>query len=84
MTWVQYSTGDSFGHDAGAYHEIIGWYQTPELAEQAKNAVESSQGEDVMVPVFDGSSMRKQTCFSWHGYFGSLDHVSVDKVIVSK
>ena len=87
MVWVQYSTGDSFGRDEGAYHEIIGLYKTAELADKARKAIEDDRnkpyefgdgGNRCEVPTFDGSGTRPVATFSWKGYFESLDRVEVD------
>lgn len=92
MVWVQWSSGDSFGQDDGANHEVIGFYQTAELAEQARKAVDDEcrtgysfeqGGNRVLVPLFDGSGTREQYTGSWKGYFESLDHVDVQAMIVS-
>lgn len=92
MVWVQWSSGDSFGHDDGAHHEVIGFYQTAELAEQARKAIDDDSqtgysfedgGNRVRVPLFDGSDTREQYTGSWKGYFESLDHVDVQPMIVS-
>lgn len=91
MTWIQWSSGDSFGHDDGAHHEVIGFYQTAELAEQARTAIEADNGgfsfepggNRVRVPLFDGSDTREQYTGSWKGYFESLDFVEIQAMIVS-
>lgn len=92
MTWIQWSSGDSFGHDDGAHNEVIGFYQTAELAEQARTAIEADSrtdysfepgGNRVRVPLFDGSDTREQYTGSWKGYFESLDYVDVQAMIVS-
>jgi hypothetical protein len=91
LVWVQYSTGDSFGHDSGAGQEVIGWYLNHADAYRAKDAIDNGPkkysfeegGNTVMVPTFDGQGMRPQNCSSWVGYFESIDHVSIETVMVA-
>jgi hypothetical protein len=83
VTWVQYSTGDSFGHDSGYGQEIIGWYKNLQDAEAAERAIKTAGNSmTVTVPTYDGTGHREQHCSAWNGYFESLDFVSDASVTV--
>lgn len=88
MTYVVYSTGDSFGHDSGANFEPIGFYKNKSDAEKAKELIKNAPdsydwsnedgfGLDINIPTYDGTSTRKQSCAAWTGYFERLDYVEV-------
>lgn len=91
MVWVQYSTGNSFGHDDGAYSEVIGWYQNAEDAYKCRDIIDADSGtkyeygmdgNKVEVPMFNGQGTRPVYTGSWKGYFESLDHVSIETLRV--
>ncbi len=73
--WVQYSSGDSFGHDAGAQFEFISYHKTSELAAENESIITSGGNEITL------DNGEKQTVYrSWDGYFESLDSANVSEL----
>lgn len=72
MVYAIWSTGDSFGHDEGAYCECFGIYQTWEEAEaRRKELSEPAKGVD---------GYGYPSYHPWDGYFESLVSLDIKKI----
>lgn len=84
VLYAVYSTGDSFGHDEGAYLEFLSVHKDYEVA---KRNLEAVQGRDTaknkytMVLEFDSGGKVERHC-PWDGYFESLDYVRLESLVV--
>ena len=76
VLYVVYSTGDSFGHDDGAYLEVLSFHKKSEVAFKNLAAVESYMGSSELAIEFDNGEILKRQV-SWDGYFESLDFARV-------
>lgn len=70
-----YSTGDSFGHDAGANVEVLGIYKSCGKAKKAKLAADECKDSNLVVKTESGKNL--ELYCPWNGYFESLDYVEV-------
>ena len=86
LLYAVYSTGDSFGHDAGHSIEYIGFYTEDELAVAKEN---QRKIEDHSRNNKDSYSIKLKTpnggrTFDqhtpWIGYFEQLDYTSVESI----
>lgn len=68
---VEYSTGDSFGHDENSNFEIISAHKEYKFAEIMLNSVLNQEGHVVKCRTDDGETY--ETGFApWSGYFESI------------
>ena len=90
VVWIEYSSGDSFGHADRKYTEIMGLFKDMESALSLKNQIESwnprenkkwEEAHSYHFKTPDGQEF--QSGFApWSGYFDSLDAVNVDAVSI--
>jgi hypothetical protein len=85
LLYVVYSTGDSFGHDAGSGLEAIGLYKKDELdvAKDNERRIEKhyrSKDPDFNVELITSSGKKFQQHTPWVGYFESLDYTEIADV----
>lgn len=78
LLYAVYSTGDSFGWDAGKCIEFIELYQSFEKAEENMDKLNCDQSSEVKIESETGEVYN--FFIPWNGYFESLDHVGVEKV----
>lgn len=91
VVWVEYSNGDSFGHSHRGGTEAVAVFKDYRTAEELKNAIEghspdrnTSDWENkykLKLKTSDGQELDIYTG-SWHDYFGGLDEVHIDDVLV--
>jgi hypothetical protein len=91
VVWIEWSSGDSFGHGDRCYTETIGLFKDMESAKSLQNQIEtwipnekSKKWEDHYSYHFktpDGQEF-KSGFAPWSGYFDSLDSVNIDVVTV--
>ena len=91
VVWIEWSTGDSFGHGDRTCTEIMGLFKDMESALSLKTQIESwipnkkaKKWEDTHSYHFktpDGQEFSSGFA-PWSGYFESLDSVNVDAVII--
>lgn len=70
--YAVYSTGDTFGHDAGAYLEVLSFNKDAAMAARNCASAKANQGE-LTIEFDSGGVVRRQR--PWDGYFESLDYV---------
>lgn len=90
VVWVEYSTGDSFGHGYRDQHSVIAVFtdkQSAEMLEKEilKNAkdyrtVGSPKAYSFKLTTPDGQELEVHE--SWNGYFESLDEVHVESTVI--
>lgn len=78
--YAVYSTGDTFGHEDGAYLEVISFHKSKEIAEKNLAAMSSHAGGQMTIH-FDGGGVVGRYC-PWDGYFESLDYARCELFIV--
>lgn len=84
LLYAVYSTGDSFGHDAGACFETIGLYKSRHIAEENEKRLREGKpskkapiyGTHVMLKM-EGTVKLHPYSRPWDGYFESLDCLEV-------
>ena len=92
VVWVEWSTGDSFGHGERCRTEVLGLFKSYDDAEVLKDAIEASSnkydrrgyendGAAYWVKTPDGQIFTSGWA-PWLGYFESLDSVCIDWVEV--
>ena len=91
VVWIEWSTGDSFGHGDRSCTEIMGLFKDMVSAQSLKNQIESwspnrkaTKWEDTHSYHFktpDGQEFTSGFA-PWSGYFDSLDSVNVDAVTI--
>lgn len=92
VVWVEWSTGDSFGHGDRSCTEVLGLFKSYEDAEVLKDTIEASSnkydrrgyendGVAYWVKTPDGQIFTSGWA-PWLGYFESLDSVHIDRVEV--
>lgn len=84
---VQYSTGDSFGHDNGARIECMDVFNNPEDAVELAGICNNferdcEKGMQHGVSRFSFDWKGKNYHVGWTGYFESLDRVWVETLVV--
>lgn len=88
LLYAVYSTGDSFGHDAGHGIEYIGFYRDEELdvAKENQRRIEtharnarSPQSYSITLKTPSGGRTFDQTT-PWVGYFESLDYTEIESI----
>lgn len=82
VVYAVYSTGDSFGHDSGAYLEVLSFNRDGERAERNKAAAEGGHISGTLTIEFDAGGMVERGC-PWDGYFESLDYVRCEAYALS-
>jgi len=93
VVWVQWSSGDSFGHSSGAYAEPIGIFKSIAAAHELADAVENlhnfecgkmqKNGDGYIIDTSDGQHFEDNFC-SWRGYFESVDCVAIEHTFVKQ
>lgn len=91
VVWVEYSTGDSFGHSSRSGTEAIAIFKDYVVAKELADAIEGHKPDrdisdwdnkyKLKLKTSDGQEFDIYTG-SWHDYFGGLDEVHVDEVLV--
>lgn len=81
-----YSTGDTFGHDAGHCMEFISYHKNSEIAYRNKKNIEAGLNKDkaynYTIELDNGNTVSRYC--PWDGYFESLDYVEVNEFIVKE
>jgi len=87
VVYAVYSTGDSFGHDDGAYLEVLSFHKDLEVAKRNEASVNHGHRNNderyVMTIEFDSGAKVERYC-PWDGYFESLDYVRVESFRVER
>jgi hypothetical protein len=85
VVYAVYSTGDTFGHDEGAYLEVLSFHKNREIAERNLAAAEGRTRRDrsQLVLEFDSGGKVERYC-PWDGYFESLDYARLEEHVVSR
>ena len=88
IVWIQWGSGDSFGHSSGANAEAIGIFKDMDSAVSLKKQIEEWSGEtrdnfdySYKFTTPDGQEF-KSGYAPWAGYFESLEDVNIDVVAV--
>lgn len=84
VVWVEYSTGDSFGHGERNATETIAMFKDIKAALDLKNKLEKhakDEGYEYDLQCLDGQNI-KSGFASWKGYFDHLDEVHVTPVVL--
>jgi hypothetical protein len=92
LVYVEYSTGDSFGHSRGNPH-FVELYEEMSQAEEAAKAIREDYDNDkdsyefkpVTIPFkhSDGTvGTREESTYRWKGYFESLESIQVVPVML--
>jgi hypothetical protein len=85
VVWVQWGSGDSFGHADGAYAECLGMFKDMDSASSLREQVEqwtrSTKGYDYEFTTPDGQVF-KSGFAPWIGYFDSLEAVNIEVVAI--
>lgn len=76
-----YSSGDSFGHDAGYSLEVLSFHKDAALAKKNLDAVAGARSSHMMEIETDSGGKFERYC-PWDGYFESLDSIEVGSYIV--
>lgn len=86
IVWVQWGSGDSFGHETGAHAEVIGLFKDFDSAVALRTQIENwssvrdqSGGYKFKTP--DGQVFESGWA-PWAGYFECLENVFIDTVAV--
>lgn len=92
VVWIEWSSGDSFGHGDRNNAEVMGLFRDPESANFLKQQIESwtpndkakwDQAKSYHFKTPDGQEF--QSGFApWAGYFDTLESVNIDAVTVFK
>jgi len=81
LLYAVYSTGDSFGHDSGGGIEYIGLYTKEELhiAKENERRIEAHDQDQksTLKLLMQNDKDQFDVYVPWHGYFESLDYVSI-------
>jgi hypothetical protein len=89
VVWIEWSTGDSFGHSDRGCTEIIGLFRDLESAESLRQQIKSWRRNDKSKKWDEQNSYHFKTpdgqeftsgFAPWSGYFDSLDSVNIDSV----
>ncbi len=88
LLFAVYSTGDTFGHDAGGNIEFLGLYEKDETAELNQKRVEAQSSMDEPEADYFHSTVTLLSDFGidydfyipWFGYFESLDYITIETV----
>ena len=78
--WVVWSSGDSFGHDEGAYTQLCGVFLDFTAARELETAINEAEGFGLKATTSDGQEFQLST--SWNGYFDSLDAVHIESTVM--
>lgn len=91
VVWVQWGSGDSFGHGSGEYAEAVGIFKERGSAEELADAVRNlhnfecgkkkQDGDGYCLDTSDGQHFEDGFC-SWRGYFESLEDVNIEPCIL--
>jgi hypothetical protein len=86
VVWVEYSTGDSFGHADRNGTEVIGIFSQDNFAsaQVLQAGLEKQDAEDnhaYRIETPDGQVFESNWA-PWSGYFEHLDTVHIDQVVV--
>ena len=90
VVWIEWSTGDSFGHGNRTCTEIMGLFKDMESALSLKTQIESwnprenkkwEEAHSYHFKTPDGQEF-KSGFAPWSGHFESLDSVNVDVVTI--
>ena len=85
LLFAVYSTGDTFGYDAGYNIEFLGLYEKPETADMNKKRVESRTKDDnEPATLLTDFGIDYEFYIPWFGYFENLDHIDVETIRRSK
>lgn len=91
VVWVEWSTGDSFGHGKRTGTEILGLFKDAASAKSLKEQLEKdymsytnysrSKPHEYNYKTPDGQVFTSKFA-PWSGYFESLDSVNMDSVVI--
>lgn len=83
LVYATYSTGDSFGHQAGAEIEFFDLYPDEEMANEAKKQIQFRSDEEQLCYVSsNGTGVKIGN--PWNGHFESLDYINIEEFDVSE
>ena len=84
VVWVEWSSGDSFGHGTNSCVEVIGMFKDLDSAVNLKKQIsEHSDGKVASYKFTTPDGQIFESGFaSWHGYFETLESVNIDTVTV--
>jgi hypothetical protein len=86
VVWVEYSTGDSFGHGDCNGTEVVGIFRKEDYhaAKSLKEQIHRHAAADFASYRFETSDGQvfESGCAPWSGYFERLDEVHIDRVCV--
>lgn len=79
VVWVQWSSGDSFGHHSGAYSEAFAVFKDKACAEAFAKALRAADVEKQSIITFESEDGQTITInyFPFYGYFESVDFIEV-------
>lgn len=79
VVWVQWSSGDSFGHHSGAYSEAFAVFKDKVRAEAFAKALRAADVEQQSSITFESEDGQTITInyFPFYGYFESVDFIEV-------
>lgn len=93
VVWVQWGSGDSFGHGSGAYSEALGIFKDIESAKELADAAENlwnfecgkpnEGGKGYSIDTSDGQHFQDGFC-SWRGYFDCLESVNIESTVMKE
>ena len=90
VVWLEYSSGDSFGHADRKYIETPAIFNNHEDAENLKKLIEDKKedldwrNENANHVLYNSNDGQKLNFYaSWTGYFDSLDNVYIEEVTMS-
>ncbi len=86
LVWLEYSSGDSFGHDEKSSVTAIGLFKDYKTATELKDKILADNKEKdheykpIKIETSDGQKFSEYP--SWKGYFESLDNVIITEVTI--
>ncbi len=81
LLYAVYSTGDTFGHDAGGNIEFLGLYEKYETAQMNLMRVQArTSNDDAPVTLLTDFGIDYEFYIPWFGYFEGLDYVTIETI----
>lgn len=86
VVWVQWGSGDSFGHSSGAHAEAIGIFKDLDSAVSLQSQIRNWSGVKDQSRAYSFKTPDGQVFESgwapWAGYFETLEGVNINPVVV--
>jgi hypothetical protein len=84
VVWVEYSSGDSFGHGTRNDVSALAVFKDREAAGEFARAVEAHNTDEhgYTMKLITSDGQNHEVCASWCGYFEHLDEVHVDEFVM--